>query len=234
MQFPSFDFMFQNDIYEWSRDHRVHHKFTETDADPHNIKRGFFFAHIGWLMCRKHPDVVQKGKTLSLEDVWADPIVRFQRRFYKPLVIIFCFYLPTMIPVWCWGETVWNSFFIAAMARYCVSLNSTFFVNSIGHKYGDQPFDKYIEARENPVLALLTTVDGWHNYHHVFPWDYATSELGYTFNLAKVFIDVMAMIGLAYDLKTANTDAINKRKLKSGDGTRNEKPKHTLNTKYPK
>ncbi|GBN10045.1 Acyl-CoA Delta(11) desaturase, partial [Araneus ventricosus] len=53
----------QNDIYEWCRDHRVHHKFTETDADPHNIKRGFFFAHMGWLMCKKHPDVAKKGKT---------------------------------------------------------------------------------------------------------------------------------------------------------------------------
>ncbi|GBL75235.1 Stearoyl-CoA desaturase 5 [Araneus ventricosus] len=142
-----------------------------------------------------------------------------------------------MIPVWCWGETVWNSFFISAMARYCVSINSTFLVNSAAHTYGDQPFDKYIKARENPVVALLAIGEGWHNYHHVFPWDYATSELGYTLNLTKVFIDAMAIIGLAYDLKTANPNAITDRKMKYGDGTRvtlNEKPKHNLNTKYPK
>lgn len=30
----------QNDLYEWCRDHRVHHKWSETDADPHNSKRG--------------------------------------------------------------------------------------------------------------------------------------------------------------------------------------------------
>ncbi|GBN29402.1 Stearoyl-CoA desaturase 5 [Araneus ventricosus] len=74
------DMFNKNDIYEWCRDHRVHHKFTETDADPHNIKRGFFFAHIGWLMCKKHPYVAKKGKTVFLEDLLADPIVRFQRR----------------------------------------------------------------------------------------------------------------------------------------------------------
>ncbi|GFY61960.1 delta(9)-fatty-acid desaturase fat-7, partial [Trichonephila inaurata madagascariensis] len=85
----------QNDIYEWCRDHRVHHKFTETSADPHNIKRGFFFAHMGWLMCKKHPDVATKGKTVYLDDLWADPIVRFHRRFYIPMVLFFCFYLPT-------------------------------------------------------------------------------------------------------------------------------------------
>lgn len=48
---------FQNDIYEWSRDHRVHHKYSETDADPHNATRGFFFSHVGWLLCKKHPHV---------------------------------------------------------------------------------------------------------------------------------------------------------------------------------
>ena len=29
----------QNDIYEWCRDHRVHHKYSDTDADPHNSNR---------------------------------------------------------------------------------------------------------------------------------------------------------------------------------------------------
>lgn len=52
----------QNDIYEWSRDHRVHHKFSETNADPHNANRGFFFSHMGWLLLKKHNDVKQKGK----------------------------------------------------------------------------------------------------------------------------------------------------------------------------
>ncbi len=70
----------QNDIYEWARDHRVHHKYSETDADPHNATRGFFFSHVGWLLVKKHPDVLNKGKTIDLSDLWADPIIRFQRR----------------------------------------------------------------------------------------------------------------------------------------------------------
>ncbi|GIX90500.1 acyl-CoA Delta(11) desaturase [Caerostris darwini] len=221
----------QNDIYEWCRDHRVHHKFTETSADPHNIKRGFFFAHMGWLMCKKHPDVSKKGKNVYLEDLWSDPIVRFHRRFYIPMVLFFCFYLPTMIPVWCFNESVWNSFFIAGLTRYCFSLNMTWLVNSAAHKYGDQPYDKYIEARENAVVAFFGHGEGWHNYHHVFPWDYSTSELGYTLNLTKIFIDFMALIGQAYDLKTAHPEMIKSRKIKTGDGTRMksvEHPEHEL------
>ena len=71
---------FQNSIYEWSRDHRVHHKFTDTDADPHNITRGFFFSHMGWLMMRKHPDVAKMGKLVDMSDLEADPVVQFQKK----------------------------------------------------------------------------------------------------------------------------------------------------------
>lgn len=38
---------YQKSAFEWARDHRVHHKFSETNADPMNAKRGFFFAHFG-------------------------------------------------------------------------------------------------------------------------------------------------------------------------------------------
>lgn len=70
----------QNDVFEWARDHRVHHKYSETDADPHNAVRGFFFAHIGWLMVRKHPDVIEKGRKLNVSDLLADGVVQFQRK----------------------------------------------------------------------------------------------------------------------------------------------------------
>uniref|UniRef100_T1IHS8 Fatty acid desaturase domain-containing protein n=1 Tax=Strigamia maritima TaxID=126957 RepID=T1IHS8_STRMM len=75
---------FQNHIYEWSRDHRVHHKFSETDADPHNAKRGFFFAHMGWLLTKKHPDVRSKGKSVDMSDLLADPVVRIQKKNINP------------------------------------------------------------------------------------------------------------------------------------------------------
>lgn len=80
-------FCVQNDIYEWARDHRVHHKYSETDADPHNATRGFFFAHIGWLLVRKHPDVIEKGKKLELSDLKADKVVMFQRRWAEYFLV---------------------------------------------------------------------------------------------------------------------------------------------------
>ena len=58
----------------------MHHKFSETDADPHNAKRGFFFSHMGWLLVRKHPEVIKKGKTIDCSDLLEDPIVYYQRK----------------------------------------------------------------------------------------------------------------------------------------------------------
>ncbi|PIO62383.1 stearoyl-CoA 9-desaturase, partial [Teladorsagia circumcincta] len=66
---------FQNDIIEWARDHRCHHKWTDTHADPHNTNRGFFFSHMGWLLVKKHPQIKEQGKKLDLSDLFADPVL---------------------------------------------------------------------------------------------------------------------------------------------------------------
>ncbi|XP_034253876.1 acyl-CoA desaturase-like [Thrips palmi] len=100
---------FQYSIYEWARNHRVHHKFMDTDVDPHNIKRGFFFAHVGWLMVHKHPDVRAKGKIVDVSDLEADPIVMFQKRYYYTLMVLFAFVMPTAVPWLLWGEDPWTA-----------------------------------------------------------------------------------------------------------------------------
>lgn len=62
--------------------------------------------------------------------------------------------------------------------------------------------------------------EGWHNYHHVFPWDYKTSELGnYRFNFTTAFIEFFAKIGWAYDLKSVSENMIRKRVERTGDGS---------------
>lgn len=155
---------FENDIYEWSRDHRVHHKYSETDADPHNATRGFFFSHVGWLLTKKHPDVSRKGKNIDCSDLLHDPIVRFQRRHYLPLVLTFCFIVPTLIPYYLFGETLWNSFFVCSILRYVVLLNSTWLVNSAAHMFGNRPYDQNINPSENRFVSYWAIGEGYVNY----------------------------------------------------------------------
>ncbi|XP_050051516.1 acyl-CoA Delta-9 desaturase-like [Dermacentor andersoni] len=210
-------FALQNDIYEWTRDHRVHHKFSDTDADPHNINRGFFFAHMGWLMCKKHPEVFRKGATVDCSDVLQDPVVAFQRKYYVPLVTLFCFVLPTLVPMWLVGETFWNAHLVNGLLRYTISLHMTWLVNSAAHTWGYRPYDKNIAPTENPAMSVGMFGEGFHNFHHAFPQDYKSSEFGPLLNPATIFIDLMALIGQAYDLKTTPKHLIDKRIERTGD-----------------
>ena len=70
----------QESAINWSRLHRIHHKFVDTDADPHNSKRGFFFSHIGWIMIDRHPDVIAAGKKIDMSDLTNDSLLSFQHK----------------------------------------------------------------------------------------------------------------------------------------------------------
>ncbi|XP_022123190.2 acyl-CoA Delta-9 desaturase isoform X1 [Pieris rapae] len=213
---------FQDSALDWARDHRMHHKYSETDADPHNATRGFFFSHVGWLLVRKHPQIKAKGHTIDMSDLKADPILRFQKKHYMILMPIACFLMPTYVPT-LWGETLWNAYFVCSIFRYVYVLNVTWLVNSAAHKWGSKPYDKNINPVETKPVSLVVLGEGFHNYHHVFPWDYKTAELGnYSLNITKLFIDTMAKIGWAYDLKTVSTEVIEKRVKRTGDGSHEE------------
>jgi len=211
---------FQNDIIEWSRDHRCHHKWTDTDADPHNVNRGFFFSHMGWLLTKKHPKIKEMGAKLDMSDLTSDPVLAFQRKFYLPLVVFFCFLLPTAIPVYFWKEVPLVAFYTAALFRYAFTLHATWFINSAAHTFGYRPYDVSISPAESVWTTVTAFGEGGHNYHHTFPQDYRTSEMSAAFNFTKLFIDFFAKIGWAYDLRVVDDQTIARQMGKQLDQMR--------------
>jgi len=205
----------QGSILHWSRDHRVHHKYAETDRDPHDATRGFFYAHVGWLMLKKDPKVVEAGNKLSFQDLYDDPIVMFQHRLCPWINQFFCFVFPTLLGYYVCNQSLWTSFLFLGVARYCYVLNSTWLVNSLAHWVGYKPYDGTINPTENPFVAFFALGEGWNNWHHVYPWDYSTSEYGFwkRWNPTKLQIDLFAALGLVWDRKRA-LDAWNSAKLR--------------------
>ncbi|RVE52654.1 hypothetical protein evm_002773 [Chilo suppressalis] len=190
----------QNNIYNWVRDHRVHHKYSETTADPHDANRGFFFSHVGWLMMKKHPEVLKKGAKIDMSDITRDPLIQFHNRYFTVLKLVFCFALPTVVPV-CFLGAGWYFTVMSQCVRYMVTLNATWSVNSFAHLWGSKPYDRTIMPSENWGVSFMALGEGWHNYHHTFPWDYKAAELPYATNLTTVLLDMFAAIGWAYDMK---------------------------------
>ncbi|CAH4036972.1 unnamed protein product [Pieris brassicae] len=206
----------QNNLYNWVRDHRVHHKRSETLADPHDAKRGFFFSHVGWLMMRKHPYVIREGSKIDMSDITSDPVLVFFNRYFNILKFLFCFFIPIVTPIWWFGEPLYQAT-VAAMVRYLITLNATWSVNSFAHLHGLRPYDKSILPSENLGVAIFTMGEGWHNFHHTFPWDYKAAELPYFVNPTTLFLDFAAYTGLAYDLKTATPELIKAVAEKKGE-----------------
>jgi len=169
---------------------------------------------MGWLYVKKHPDVVTEGKKLDFSDLEADGFVVFQRALDPWFAFFMCFVAPAIVANAAWGEPFWNAFFVAGGLRYVVVLHFTWLVNSAAHFFGDHPYEDDWPS-ENPFVSIASIGEGWHNWHHKYPYDYAASEFGVTsqFNPTKLFIDLCAGLGLVTDRKRA-TSAWERAKVK--------------------
>jgi stearoyl-CoA desaturase (delta-9 desaturase) len=73
---------------------------------------------------------------------------------------------------------------------------------------------------DNRLVAFFALGEGFHNYHHTFPWDCKAAELGsYEFNWTTMFLDFFTWIGWAYDLKTVPDHIVRDRVRRTGDGS---------------
>jgi stearoyl-CoA desaturase (delta-9 desaturase) len=204
----------QATIFHWARDHRAHHKYTDTEADPHDATRGFFFAHIGWLLLPKTAELKKKGETIPCGDLLADPAVAFQKWAEERFMFmeLMSFGLPAL-----YGYVVYNDvllgFLVHGMLRWLITLHATWCVNSVAHYFGEAKYDTDASARESLWTSVLAVGEGWHSYHHKFPWDYATSEFGVNrqWNPSKLFIDVAAALGQVTHKKRADHHARKQR-----------------------
>jgi stearoyl-CoA desaturase (delta-9 desaturase) len=194
----------QGSIYHWARDHRVHHLYSDTAADPHDANRGFWFSHVGWLLFKKSAAVIEAGKKINMRDLQSDAIVMFQKKADPFWNLIWCFAFPSFT-VLAWGDSFWHGFLFAGVLRYAALLNATWAVNSVVHAIGVKPYNPSHLTTENGWVSLFAIGEGWHNWHHAFSWDYAAAELEpwQQFNPTKVFIDAMATLGFAWDRKRA-------------------------------
>lgn len=193
---------FQGSVLEWATDHRNHHRYTDTERDPYNIKQGFWHAHMGWLFTL---DSSQRNYA-NVADLQQSALLRWQHRFYLPIAIIMGFILPMAIGA-LWGEA-WGGLFIAGALRLCLAHHSTFCINSLCHMVGKTTYSDRISARDNWITALLTFGEGYHNFHHQFPLDYRNGIRFYQFDPTKWLIKLLSWFKLANNLKTVSPHRI--------------------------
>jgi stearoyl-CoA desaturase (delta-9 desaturase) len=187
----------QNSALVWSANHRDHHRYIDDpERDPYCALRGFWFSHIGWML-RSYPS---SDVDLSIvKDLERDPLVAWQQKHYLALALGMNFGLPLLIGALD-GELV-GTFLLAGVLRLVVSHHFTFFINSLAHMWGIQPYTDENTARDNGVLALLTYGEGYHNFHHMFAHDFRNGVRWWQFDPSKWFISLMSWVGMARNLK---------------------------------
>lgn len=187
----------QNSILIWGSGHRRHHRFVDDDEkDPYSIGKGFWFAHIGWML-RNYPS--GRVDLSNAADLLRDPVVKFQHRHYAALVLISNILLPVMLG-WLNGDIL-GMLLLAGVLRLVISHHVTFFINSLCHLWGRRPYTDTNSARDNGLLALVTYGEGYHNFHHYFQSDYRNGVRWWQFDPTKWLIYGLSRIGVASNLK---------------------------------
>jgi stearoyl-CoA desaturase (delta-9 desaturase) len=181
----------------WSADHRAHHAHTDEDGDPHGVTHGFWYAHVGWLFRRREAS----ADVSQLTDLWSVRSIRLQHRYYAIVAIGTGLLLPALIAA-SWGD-FWGGLLVAGFLRAALVLQATFCVNSLAHFVGSRPYDRYASARDSVVTALVTFGEGYHNFHHRFPFDYRNGIRWWQYDPSKWLIWVLARLGLASKLRRA-------------------------------
>ncbi|KAL2313154.1 putative acyl-CoA desaturase [Schizosaccharomyces pombe] len=197
---------FEGSIRWWSRDHRAHHRYTDTDKDPYNVKKGFWYAHVGWMIILQNPRRIGRS---DVSDLNSDPFVMFNHRHFLPIASFMAFIFPSLFCGLLWGDYR-GGYFYAGVCRLVFVHHATFCVNSLAHLIGSQPFDDTNSARNHFITALVTLGEGNHNYHHAFPNDYRNGLRWYEYDPTKIFIYIASLFGLAYNLNTFPDNEIQK------------------------
>ncbi len=187
----------QNSILIWASMHRVHHRnVDDVDLDPYSAKRGLWFSHIGWML-RTYPSGHYNFS--NARDLENNPIVMFQHRHYLALAL--AMNIGVALSLGLWNGDIWGALLLPGLMRLVVSHHCTFFINSLAHYWGKRPYTTENTARDNGFLALFTYGEGYHNFHHLFQWDYRNGVRWWQYDPTKWLIALFSAVGLARNLK---------------------------------
>lgn len=196
---------FQSSVLEWCADHRIHHRHVDKEEDPYAITKGFWHAHILWLFQKREYSLT------NIPDLWEDKWIVWQHEYYYSISIFMCFFFPGLIGL-LWGDFL-GGVLIAGFLRLFINHHFTFFINSLCHFRGTQPFSDKHTAKDNWILALFTYGEGYHNFHHEFQADYRNGIRFFDYDPSKWLIKGLYHLGLASDLKQIPDEQIFRKKV---------------------
>ena len=173
----------------WAAHHRDHHKYSDTENDPHSFKNyGFWYSHVGWILSRETEDTdyskiadLARFPELRWLNTWhVVPAVALAVALYfvgGPTALVYGFFVSTSL--------LWHG---------------TFTINSLSHMFGTRRYPTTDESKNNPILAFITMGEGWHNNHHYYPRSARQGFYWWEFDMSFYVLKALEAVGLVWDL----------------------------------
>lgn len=184
----------------WVGTHRLHHKHSDGEDDPHTPHHGFSWAHATWMLRKDPPGFDPRG---AAKDLMRDPVHAWLDRHHAWTVVILAAILAAG------GYAVGGWFTAASWVVWGVALritlgyHCTWLVNSAAHTWGYQTHNTGDDSRNNWWVAMLSFGEGWHNNHHAEQRAAAHGRAWWEFDVTYLTIRAMKAIGLAWDVVPA-------------------------------
>ena len=179
----------------WVATHRIHHKHSDKEGDPHSPIDGKWWAHMGWIRIGKsmHHDTSTLARYVP--DLAKDKFMVWITKYHYVPEIILGFIL---LAIGGWPFVLWGIF-----ARTVVGLHATWLVNSATHSWGTRRFETRDLSTNSWWVALLTFGEGWHNNHHAHPVSARHGLKWYEIDLNWYGIWALQKLGLAKKIYVA-------------------------------
>jgi stearoyl-CoA desaturase (Delta-9 desaturase) len=173
----------------WAAHHRDHHKYSDTAKDPHSFRNyGFWYSHVGWILSRETEDTDYS----KISDLARYPELRWLNKWHvvPGVALAVALYFIGGPSALVWG------FFVSTSLLW----HGTFTINSLSHMFGKRRYTTTDDSKNNPILAIVTMGEGWHNNHHYYPRSVRQGFFWWEIDMSYYVLKGLEAVGLVWDL----------------------------------
>jgi stearoyl-CoA desaturase (delta-9 desaturase) len=187
----------------WAAHHRHHHRYADQEEDVHSpVRHGFWWSHMIWLTTQANFPTRKK----YVQDWQKFPELVWINRFdtVVPLLLALSLYglgelfgslapdLGTNGP----QMLIWG-FFVSTVVLF----HGTCTINSLDHMFGTRRYETTDTSRNNPLLALITLGEGWHNNHHYYAVSARQGFFWWEIDITYYVLVFLSWLGIVRDLR---------------------------------
>jgi stearoyl-CoA desaturase (delta-9 desaturase) len=192
----------QKGVLWWASHHRRHHKYSDTPEDVHSpVQRGFWYSHLGWILS----DEWTATDLTMVTDLARYPELRVLNRkgirMLPAAALAVAFALIGGAHALVWG------FLVSTVLLW----HGSFSINSLAHLFGSQRYATGDDSRNNWLLAIATTGEGWHNNHHHYQSAANQGFRWWEVDLTYYMLKLWQAVGLVWDVRRPPRDVVDAR-----------------------